>query len=49
MSRKEIETLRSNDSSKQELVIAIIDGFSKLPKARQKALQETFNNFIQGE
>lgn len=49
MGTREIEALRSNDSSKQELVIAIIEGFNKLPKASQKALKETFIDFIQGE
>jgi len=49
MSKKEILTLMSNDSNQQDLVIAIITGFSKLPEKQRKALQETFNNFMQGE
>lgn len=51
MTQVEIKALMSNDTTKQETVISIIDGFNKLPLATQKKLNSVFKQFLnnQGE
>ncbi len=51
MTQREIKALMSNDTTQQETVISIIDGFNKLPLATQKKLNSVFKQFLnnQGE
>lgn len=45
----EIMALQSNDLTKQETVVKIIDGYNALPSKQQQQLKSVFQSFIQGE
>lgn len=45
----EIMALQSNDLTKQETIVKIIDGYNALPSKQQQQLKSVFQSFIQGE
>ena len=45
----EIMALQSNDLTKQETIVKIIDGYYALPSEQQQQLKSVFKSFIQGE
>lgn len=45
----EIMALQSNDLTKQETVVKIIDGYNALPSKQQQKLKSVFQSFIKGE
>ena len=46
MSKQELLALQSNDLTKIETVIAIIEGFQKLPSQQKKALNSIFKQYL---
>ena len=45
----EIIALQSNDLTKQETVVKIIDGYNALPSKQKQQLKSVFQSFIKGE